>query len=205
MEIVVGYSNKGSPNVCVAGYKYVKLRELKTEISWRCSVRCCSSSVRANLTMDEITKHPTDHSCLGKKEAAEILAGNRIVETINSNLMSKPAQIINKIHGSVSTAVSLPSDKQLKERINYNKRKLFGGQSSSERNNLLKVADSTKTIDGDKFIIYKAEDESMLIFGTSENVRRLMDNPSWMGDGTFSLAPLEYQQLFILSAKINGI
>ena len=52
----------------------------------------------------------------------------------------------------------------------------------------------------------ESEDEySIIMFGTSDNVNIIFACEYWMADGTFSLAPANYAQLFILMAKCNGI
>ena len=119
--------------------------------------------------------------------------------------MSKPAQIITKFHGSISAdQTNLPSDQQLRRKIQYERRKLFGCSSALIRNDYEKMIQSVKTIDDESFIIGHSNDK-IIIFVTIENLRRMMILSEWMADGTFSLAPNEYQQLYIFCAKAHNI
>lgn len=62
------------------------------------------------------------------------------------------------------------------------------------------------TIDGDPFLIYDNGVHSsarMLVFGTELGLRRLASSDSWYMDGTFSVAPLLFSQLYIIRVPLG--
>ena len=46
--------------------------------------------------------------------------------------------------------------------------------------------------------------DRIIIFTTENNIKLLINNKNWFGDGTFEVAPLIYQQMYNFSASICG-
>lgn len=205
MRIKTVLSNKGKVKLNVDGYDYVKERETATSKTWTCSVKECKGRCQTNIGMTEILRQPTAHTCSRMKTEAQIEAEEKFKSILHNNILSKPSQILTKLHGEVESSVTIPSDKQLRERIAYKRRKEFGLSENVARDDTNKIIQSATTIDGDNFILHKSDADDIIIFGTTDNLRRLMENPTWMADGTFSLAPKNYHQLYIFSAKIYNL
>ena len=60
-----------------------------------------------------------------------------------------------------------------------------------------------KTVADENVLLHKSENEDIVILGTDQNVQRLFDNLSGMADGTFSLAPVGYCQIFTIFSNTS--
>lgn len=199
-------TNKGSKKIVYEGYSFTKEKEKKEKIFWRCAQRKCLARLQTNVKIDEMTVAPGIHTCGAPKSDEQVEADEKFKKVMNCNIMSKPAQIITKFHGEFGKNVEFTSDTQLRNRITYQRRKLFGKSNSIKRDCIDNVIDNgIKTIDGHDFLLHKSEDDDIIIFGTEDNLERLFENNEWMADGTFSIAPKNYHQIYIISAKILGI
>jgi hypothetical protein len=190
-------SNKGGNKLLVDGYSHVTNFRNEKIISWRCCIRSCKGKCKTDKDITTLIAK-SDHSCSSQMKDDEIDAENKFNKMVDSNILVKPSQILTKFHGTISSSTTLPSDEKLRDKISYRKRKLFG--SSSESNNREMVMPKLTNVDGRSFLLH--EDKNFIILGTLENLKRLFGNPTWMADGTFSLAPTNFNQIFIISGKI---
>ena len=129
-----------------------------------------------------------------KKTEGEVDAEIKFKKTVKENIMSKPAQIISQYKGTVTSATTLPSNEQLRQRIAYKRKQEF--DDPNIRSEII------KTVDDENFLLHESENEDIVILSTDQNLQRLFNNLSWMADGTFSLAPVGYCQIFTIFANI---
>ena len=60
-----------------------------------------------------------------QKTEGEVDAEIKFKKTVKENIMSKPAQIISQYKGTVTSATTLPSNEQLRQRIAYKRKQEF--------------------------------------------------------------------------------
>ena len=63
------------------------------------------------------------------------------------------------------------------------------------------------TVDGEEFLVYDNGVDSsnrMLVFGTESGLRHLARFDTWFMDGTFDVAPLLFNQLYIIRASLGN-
>lgn len=202
LNLIISKSNKNEEKIYLNGYGHVKNTETKVGINYRCSNRKCKGKCQLNFEKNKVQSF-TAHTCNLFKTKDEIEAEFRFQNIMKANILSKPAQILTKYHGEISEDVNLLSDNKLRDRIAYKRRIEFGNSSSSNREDAERILSNAKTIDDKSFVLFN--DENLVIFTTIDDLERLMGNDKWMADGTFSLAPKNYEQLFIISVKIHEI
>ena len=196
-------SNKGNRRLNVDGFSYVIERATEEKIVWRCGKRPCKGRCHTNALITNLIVPPNAHTCGSQKSNAMIAAEDMFDTMCSSNLMSKPAEILTKFHGQVEQDIPLDKDSKLRSKIAYKRRKAFGLSTSNKRDDEEKITTNLKTIDGEDFVLFKSAD--IIIYGTLSNLERFFNNDKWMSDGTFSIAPANFQQLYVLSAKIHKL
>lgn len=75
------------------------------------------------------------------------------------------------------------------------------------------IATWTINSDGHRFLLYDNgivdengkcnADERIVIFATDEVLLNLAKSSTWMMDGNFALAPVIFQQLYVIRVKVN--
>ena len=199
---VISLNNKGNRKINIDGYDLSIERTTPSTIYWRCAARCGSRCV-TTLNCETFIKTPNSHLNHNPKTTAQLESEKRLKEILNTASFAKPSQIATKFHGETSSAGCSYTDSQIKRKVSYEKRKKYEIQNIP----ISELKKFTKTIDGYDFILNddQKNNHSIVIFGTDEDVQRLTTSAEWMCDGTFELTPNEYQQLFVILAKINNI
>ena len=146
------------------------------------------------LHISKVLHNHEDNNC-------RINAKTEISGLVKENVFQKTSGLILKVHANCLIVDSLPSDKSIKERINYQKRKLFPNAPK-----FLSEVDSQmlnySNINDEKFLLHLSENHDLLILGTINNFRRLTTSNRLMADGTFSIVPKIYMQMYTLMAQI---
>lgn len=173
-------TNKGKPKLVVGGFEYTVEKVAEDVTYWRCSKRCGSRCSTANA---KFTKEPTEHHGHEPKTVQVMAAKVAFDEVKKLAPLGKPSQVLARFRGTIGEEVgtSFATDKQLKARIAYARKKEYGGNVPIEE-----FLEKVHTVDGRKFVLSEGDHTQMVIFGTKENVRRLMGCSEWMSDGTFS-------------------
>lgn len=145
---------------------------------------------------------PTEHVGHEGKAQDELMAEEKFKEISKAAILCKPAQIINKFHGEVEAGTSVPDDAKLRYRINYMRKKVYGAECGLDE---MLATGSLKTVSGENFLLYIAEEKDLMMMGTKDNLSRLMKCDEWMSDGTFSIVLKEYHQLYTICGKMYGL
>ena len=208
MALQVGCTNRGKPELFLHGHTYNIHKKNITTIAWRCSDRQCKSRCMTNVSMDQVMKEASEHSCgrfLSHGEWSALVSFDNMCK---SNILCKPGQLVTKFQGSVSTDTKLPSVDQLRRRVVTRRNIMYPSASSSndaDNNNIMDRLYDIRTINEEVFVQHVASDKSLIVFATNANIQRLCNNTYWMSDGTFKCAPKEYMQLYTISAQIHGL
>jgi len=89
----------------------------------------------------------------------------------------------------------MPRPKAIRQRINY------------LRNKDIEKAPVAKTREQILFLFWDSgenDKDRILIFATQTNIDFLNENPHWFGDGTFSIAPSIYYQLYTINIQVEA-
>ena len=80
---------------------------------------------------------------------------SKLKQVLENHTLAKPEQILFKIHKDIGRDVFMPQDSNLRQQINYARRK----HKVNEPTDLERVdVSNVKTIDDEEFILYKSND-----------------------------------------------
>ena len=186
-------------------FKYKKDYFKDLRCYWKCVTPDCrsrtiSSSIVPGNDQVEIIKF-SEHNHGPPSEMPEWEV--QLYQILKTHEMVKPQIIINKLHGRCEI---IPSEIMLRNRIAYYRKK-NGVQSITLNQNL--VENNILSNNSENFVLFDnfqhERNGRIIIFGNDENVRRLARFKMWMCDGTFSICPAEFHQLFTIFAKVYNI
>lgn len=207
-------SNKGGRKIAHAGYCYNfdgVLVDGQTT-SWRCEKKntCCAHVYTIGGEVVETLNehsHPSDPARVKAKLALLDMkerAANTS-ETTSNVLRTSLANLPDCVLGV------LPSAASLKKTIRGVRKEI--SKPPPVPTNLVeliipaeyaiyKPTEST----ADKFLLADSGPgaERVLIFGRERNIREMRHSNSWWVDGTFSIAPSPFYQVFVVLAEVNG-
>lgn len=173
---------------------------------WRCSrYKDLSCPFRAHTVEGSVVKkisvhnHAVNKAYLEKEEALGDLREKALTR-------ETPHVIASSIlaHCSSQAAVVLPTKNSLKRSVqriqsvrDENNQLLPNPRSPEE---IVIPPKFTKTIAGDPFVLFDigSANDRIIVFGTSENIGRLVLNKDWYMDGTFASCPTLFYQLFTI-------
>jgi hypothetical protein len=120
-------------------------------------------------------------------------------------MFAKPNEVIAQVMPSLpehSRAV-LPAYDTLRKKVNRETRRHLPVEPATAVNVNIPIH-LQLTPDGHRFLLFEGnydENERFIIFATDIGLRRLCQARNWMGDGTFSVVPAIFSQLYILHSK----
>lgn len=150
-----------------------------------------------------IHRHAGDARKIGKKRTMTKL------KTLAKTTKNSSRQIISEsIKGVLkATAATLPSEKSMTKMI----QRLRGGEMPNNPRSLSELnlpEEFRKTVKGENFLLHdsitdtgEAEKGRFLIFGTADNLKFLADCDHIYMDGTFTVVPALFKQLYTVHGK----
>jgi len=207
-------SNKGGLKAIFSGHMYtVKYTGIK-KMSWRCvksNLLKCPGILQSELDYSEphvITTHLitcTENS--GKINVTKCV--NEMLQLAKHN-EKKPGQIFSEVVAKVdrNTKALMPAEEIVKRRLRRQKSK-----NNPINPNCLNqlVIENDWCYLGDKstrFLLHDNgidETERIIVFATDNCLKYLTEASTWYMDGNFSMAPLIFQQLYVIRVKVNGV
>ena len=206
-------SNKGKAKICVNGFLFSETRHRNDLYYWHCEKKLtetgCHGTVgtlkigdQHQLRYHEIEKHnhPPEASKL------PVIKICNAIKDIAKRTNDTPAQIIQNTTAGCSqeTRANLPSRDALRQKAKRARR----GELPSEPTSLedFELPDEySKTISGHQFSsLIEHEEDRIIIFTTSENIRHLSEAQYWIMDGTFKTAPIIFKQLYTIHAPVGS-
>ena len=124
--------------------------------------------------------------------------------------MEQPRQIFQAVvrDMSIQVASKLPSYRAIQRKIERVRK--AGGVQLPNPTTLAEIETNTYqrlTHDGSQFLLWdsgKEDVERIVMFATQENLQRLHASQTWLGDGTFKVAPRVFFQLYTVHAFVNS-
>jgi len=194
-------SQRQKENILYDGYKLRKDKILADgSTSWRCSKRHCSGRIKVNQTNEVIIV--TEHNHAPDPEGN---AASKVVATIRHlavNTMEKPRQIIQQSTTGISTNVAsyLPSFMACQRTIQRQRKQC--AIPFHPVNSLADIVISKQlqqTTRNDNFVLWDFgvdDNKRILMFGTAEHLKLLLQYDHWFIDGTFKIAPTIFCQVY---------
>jgi len=208
MEIID--SQKGKPQLLHNGYRFRRDRftcNIDGSLSWRCIDPNCKGRVK---TLDGEITSVTDHSHGPDPSKNSSVKAVSVIRDRATTGVEKPRQIIQQATEGLplESASQLPTynaSQRVIERLRKRKRLPYPNPVNVAD---IKIPDELmNTTRNEAFVLWDSGDndpERFFIFGTDSNLDQLNINKHWFVDGTFSVAPQMYYQVFTLHTLINN-
>lgn len=211
MEVIT--TERGAKKLCVDGYIYTKNKQYQDRITWRCVLRGqptkCTGSLHTPLSMaTSVEMNPHNHPAdSAKVEVAKFRCSTkrRAAETLE-----RPNQILTLALPSLSddAKATLPDSETIKRTLRRQRAKHMP-PDPKQLQNLIVSGDWALTADPvpTQFLLHDSgtdSDRRIMVFSTAEHLRVLAASVTWAMDGTFSVAPLLFGQLFIIHGQVDN-
>jgi hypothetical protein len=191
-------TTKGSSGIEVNKYTF---RYVKGRSTLRCTHKNCNATSQIVDNIAIVNGQHNHPSTLNKNEMR--LDSRRKTASLAVNTCLKPNEIIRKVSEGMDNIQikNLQTEKSLKNIIREERGKTNG--NINEKNKINETYFKTNT--GEKFIQFHNENshyDDMVIICNDKRIIHLMNSEVWMGDGTFTIAPKNYTQIYTIHCKI---
>ena len=200
MEVIENV--KGGVKLCYNGYKYTKKNNKCTTTRWECSQRRaynCKGALITDLRNSEVKKeveHSHDRVDVRVQKTLQSIKGRA------SGSREKTSTILSQAHSDVPEDIraEMPNPELIRRNIRRFKRGAVPNEPASGRD--IQLPDEFKTTGGQDprpFMIHDNERaQRILIFTTDDSLRQLCRAKKWFMDGTFSVCPRQFDQIYII-------
>ncbi|CAF1560987.1 unnamed protein product, partial [Rotaria sordida] len=191
-------STRGNPMIYFSGYLYTQHRITEEKRIFRCEDRNCRSRCQTNIETKVFIKEPTEHSHAPDPNRLHIIQLKNELKERSASSDEGTATILFDVLRKVPLNVSanLPTNEALLQTIRRERPAI-----QIDHNGRLPLI-LRQTDRGENFIFY--EDESMVIFTCDKNLLVLNQCKHWFMDGTFSICPKNYYQLFTVHGMYSS-
>lgn len=183
MEFVL--TPKGGKKILYEGFAYIHEKTRNFKSYYKCEKRTeCGGRILIESnknTISELSTHthpPNPNRIAVIKTIAEIKNLSEKSDDIPSNIIQNATKDF-----PISGVTLLPKKESLSQIITRIRRKKYRNELNS----------FDKTFKGEPFIFLNDEQNGILILTTDKNLEMLALNKNWYADGTFNIAPIEYQ------------
>lgn len=212
--IKVIYTTKGKTGISYKGNFFYHNRTGTHKIFWLCSKhqsKKCNARLHTNDSttnpqlIDEVGTHthgPDAVDCEKRETMANIRS-----DAITTS--SSPAIIIAQNVRQVSSATqgALPQIDSIKRTVRQARSVEGGSLAVPHRREDIKLPEKFKrTNAGQDFLLFDSgtDNSRILVFTTHENLNFLKHSDVWLVDGTFKVAPVLFNQMFVIHSQRNG-
>ena len=199
-------TSKGKPKLAYNGFCYVRDKPYGSKIYWRCDIRGCSGRV---TTENDTVIREAGHTLHGPDSSAvEIKKSVSRIKKVAFETFEPPSGIINR-----EISQNLPNEylgyaqkPDTLRRTIQRKRKQNTPALSVTLNDIDLSGQYSLSASGDQFLLSDdtVGEERVICFGTNQNMRYLCASKIWYGDGTFSIAPGHFYQLYTIHSEVLG-
>ncbi len=201
-------SQRGKQHLCLDGYRYREKNTLKNgNTNWRCLVESCKAVVQLSITNEIARKTDHNHVASPSKIEAKKFVQQIREKALTSNEMPRQIILSSQVQLPVFAAPTIPSYQCSLRTIN---RKRQGAQVSIPKpKTLSELGDLpsplTVTCDGQNFLYFDSgkSDERILVFATLPAIDLLNGRSTWHCDGTFSVSPDVFYQVYTIHGVIE--
>ncbi|XP_068123041.1 uncharacterized protein [Hyperolius riggenbachi] len=202
------------------GYLYTQDRmgRDKCKVFWRCTHKSedppCRGRLHTDAVTGEVLEMKKDHNHGPNPAAIEVARIKTAIRKKARETLEGPSQIISETLSNVPEAVQgeLPSMESIRQLVQNTRRREkappplphhLKGLDIPTRYRTYRVAENME----EEFLLFdsgQADKKRILIFGRSGNYAWSSDMHDLYGDGTFTVAPDLFSQLFVLSSSRGG-
>ncbi len=201
-------SSRSEELLCLIGFILSINYQRATKRYWKCRKGNCKFTAVTEQNQLLSSKGEHDHS----PEQAKIEI-KKAMERAKTICMNEPLKPLKRAYREVFDEIDLNNEQNLDELPSLKK---FKPLYRARRKRLPKLPHTmaevllpeewTTTEDGRNFLLANDdEEERILIFGTSQNVRHLCAASTTFMDGTFKISPKIFYQVYALHAVVHGI
>ena len=208
MEFIT--SSKGGRKLVIEGYIYCKNKSLTNGSScWECEERRSKNGCNARVTLyenEEIIKGPSEHKHPPKPENIAVGKIRSNMRRMANETTSTPNIIIgDQLQGaSGETLAKLPKLDTLRRCIRR-QRQEQGRYPPIPNGPNFNIPQEYAIIGEEQFLQYdNGREDRILIFGTRDSLDYLENSRNWFMDGTFSVSPPQFAQLYTVHGLQNG-
>ncbi|CAN7977149.1 unnamed protein product [Ixodes persulcatus] len=209
MEVI--RSNKGKAKVLLDGYDYVQKQSKNGWIRWQCRKQRTGGCKGAITTDHAITRFWSvmEHNHASDVDGVKVTKVRMNLKRKARETSEPPSKLLAQALCSSSAAVraNLGSLETVRRDLRQQRSRLRPAEPESTAK--LEVDGIWATTGGEvpqPFLIYDNGSERrdrMLVFASSEQLRALSTSPTWYMDGTFSVCPRLFKQLYVLRCAVG--
>ena len=201
-------STRGAKKMAFKGFQYGKDKQMDTTIYWKCDDRACKGRVVTSSGEPVIILKETPHNLHGPSVAQiEVKKSLARMKEAAAQGQDAPSRIVNReLQSSLPAEYRpyLPKEATVKRAIQRERRKKIPEPPKSLSD--LEIPDEWRTTSkGDNWLLVDITLEGtdrVIIFCTEQNLRHLGRSTIWYGDGTFSVAPQHFYQLYTIHGVV---
>ena len=202
-------SSRGGRKLSFEGYIYsIDREDKKTEkIYWKCENRACKGRLITGTANSVLKRkiHDQHEPDIARVEVQKCVARIRATASVSQEA---PAKIVNKELATDLPAefrAYFPKESAVKRTIQRQRRQ-FIPETPKSLDDLTIPDDWQTTTHGTQFLLcdVQLESDRLIIFCTDGNLRQLCRSHVWYGDGTFSVAPKHFYQLYTVHWVVMG-
>ena len=195
------------------GYLYVFQKQLADDVeSWECTERRKKTcKARVKLDNDRIIDRVNDHTHAPNQTRVETAKVRATMKRSAETTLDAPNRIISDslAQASDAVAVNMPSLDNVRRTI----RRYRAENTALPANPQTRAAvpaipnNLAVTSNGDRFLLYDSgvgDANRILVFATDQALALLRQCDHWFGDGTFSVSPSIFFQVYTIHSICNG-
>lgn len=211
MEVL--QSRKGKDIIYYAGYMYRQDKVRINVVTWRCSKDKCKGRLTTPLRYREDPEGAVEsghHSHPPDPAAKDVRKVENEVKRRAIDTHDPPRRIVQLSLGVASEEVAqrVGSGLNLAETVRRKRRREEDLPPNPARIEDVRIPPFLRrTLDGEEFLLYDGANDgenAMLIFTTAAMLQLLVDNDTWMADGTFKVAPAIFYQVYTIHVVLRG-
>ena len=200
-------NQKGADMPVFENYLFTKHSESGQKTIYRCRDRLCKA--RLHMENAEVWR-TTEHNHAADVREIVALETQANLRKRALDTMEQPRQIFQAVVRDmpIQVASKLPSYRAIQRKIERVRK--AGGVQLPDPTTLAEIETNTYqrlTHDGSQFLLWDSGEndvERIVMFATQENLQRLHASQTWLGDGTFKVAPRVFFQLYTVHAVVNS-
>lgn len=202
-------SKRGASVLIVDGYSYHINKKVNDTFYWRSTrsnAKTCGATVKTVFIGNEysIINQNNAHGHLPEPEKRIQMEYKAKIRNIAKASMDSPAQIVNRCLQDVpsTSAAHLPNKAAARILVHRIRNK---GLPKIPNTINFEIPDYLSKIGEEQFLIgqYLTQNESVVVFCTKSNLKRLITAKCWVMDGTFSTYLAPFSQIYTIHASIG--
>ena len=196
------------------GHLYVRQKDLANNVvSWECVQRrkkACKDHVK--IQNDTIIDRVNDHTHAPDQTKVEVAEVRATMKRRAETTLDAPHRIISEglAHAPPAVAVNIPRIENIRRTV----RRYRAGNAGLPANPQNRAGvpaipnNFAVTTNGDRFLLFDSgvgDANRIIMFATDQALDLLRQSDHWFGDGTFSVSPAIFFQVYTIHVICNGV